>query len=161
MKTFSSFQKALSDTWNCYRLFLYACMCTHSPHLCPTLGDPMGYSPPGFSVHGILQARMLEWVSIPFSRNLPDPRNEPASLKSPALAGRFFTTTATWEALSLYHIPDISFLFIKKKKCFHRVKMHIVTLELGQLKMNSSFHKGEIKSLYPPKLNINILIILL
>ena len=136
-------------------------MCAKSLQLCPMFSNPMGCSLPGFSVHGILQARMLEWVSIPFSRNLPNPRNEPASLKSPALAGRFFTTTTTWEALSLYHIPDISFLSIKKKKYFHRVKMHIVTLELGQLKMNSSFHRGEIKSLYPPKMNINILIILL
>ena len=35
---------------------------------CLTLCDPMDYSPPGFSVHGILQARILEWVAIPFSR---------------------------------------------------------------------------------------------
>ena len=33
-----------------------------------TLCDPMDCSPPGFSVHGILQARILEWVAIPFSR---------------------------------------------------------------------------------------------
>ena len=35
---------------------------------CLTLCDPMGRSPPGSSVHGILQARILEWVVIPFSR---------------------------------------------------------------------------------------------
>ena len=35
---------------------------------CPTLCDPMDCSPPGSSVHGILQARILEWVAIPFSR---------------------------------------------------------------------------------------------
>ena len=35
---------------------------------CPTLGDPMDCSPPNFSVHGILQARILEWVAIPFCR---------------------------------------------------------------------------------------------
>ena len=34
---------------------------------CPTLCDPMDYSPPGSSVYGILQARMLEWVAIPLS----------------------------------------------------------------------------------------------
>jgi len=34
---------------------------------CPTLCDPMDCSPPGFSVHGILQARTLEWVAISFS----------------------------------------------------------------------------------------------
>ena len=35
---------------------------------CPTLLDPVDCSPPGFSVHGILQARVLEWVTISFSR---------------------------------------------------------------------------------------------
>ena len=35
---------------------------------CPTLFDPMNYSPPGSSVHGIFQARLLEWVAISFSR---------------------------------------------------------------------------------------------
>ena len=35
---------------------------------CPTLCNPMDCSPPGFSVHGILQAGILEWVAIPFSR---------------------------------------------------------------------------------------------
>ena len=34
---------------------------------CPTLSDPMGYSLPGSSVHGIFQARVLEWVAIAFS----------------------------------------------------------------------------------------------
>ena len=36
--------------------------------LCPTLYDPMDCSPPGSSVHGILQARILEWVAMPSSR---------------------------------------------------------------------------------------------
>ena len=36
---------------------------------CPTLCDPMDCSPPGFSVHGILQARTLEWVAISFSNH--------------------------------------------------------------------------------------------
>ena len=35
---------------------------------CPTLYDPMGCTPPGSSVHGILQARILEWVAITSSR---------------------------------------------------------------------------------------------
>ena len=38
--------------------------------LCPTLCDPMNYSPPGSSVHGILQARILEWVAMPFSNKI-------------------------------------------------------------------------------------------
>ena len=50
--------------------------------LCPTLCDPMNCSPPGSSVHGILQARILEWVAIPFSRDLSNPEIKP---RSPAL----------------------------------------------------------------------------
>ena len=46
----------------------------------------------GSSVHGIFQARILEWVAISFSSDLPDPGIEPMSLASPTLAGRFFTT---------------------------------------------------------------------
>ena len=37
---------------------------------CPTLCDPMDYSLPGSSIHGILQARVLEWVAISFSRGI-------------------------------------------------------------------------------------------
>ena len=49
-------------------------------HLCPILCDPMDCNPPGSSVHGILQARMLEWVTIPFSVDLPSPGIDPMSL---------------------------------------------------------------------------------
>ena len=48
---------------------------------------------------GILQARILEWVALLSPGDLPNPGIEPASLMSSALAGRFFTTSATWEAL--------------------------------------------------------------
>ena len=58
----------------------------------------MDYSPPGSSVHGILQARILEWVVLPFSGDPPDPGIKPVSLMTPALAGGFFTTNAIWEA---------------------------------------------------------------
>ena len=49
---------------------------------CPTLPDPMGCRLPGSSVHGILQARILEWVVISFPGDLPHPGIEP---RSPAL----------------------------------------------------------------------------
>jgi len=49
----------------------------------------MDCSPPGSSVHGVSQARIVEWVAISFSRDLSKPGIQPAS---PALAGRFFTT---------------------------------------------------------------------
>ena len=60
-----------------------------------TLCDPMDYSPPGSSVHGILQATILEWLAMPSSRGSSDPGIEPTS---PALAGRFFISGTTWEA---------------------------------------------------------------
>ena len=44
-----------------------------------TLCDPMDYSSPGSSVHGILQARILEWVAMPSSRGSPQPRIKPRS----------------------------------------------------------------------------------
>ena len=71
-------------------------MCAQS---CPTLCDPMDCSPPGSSVHGTLQTRILEWIAIPSSGDLPNPGIEPTSLTSSALAARFFTTGATCEAL--------------------------------------------------------------
>ena len=50
----------------------YCCLVTK---LCPTLWDPMDCSPPGSSVHGISQARILEWVAIAFSRGSSQPRD--------------------------------------------------------------------------------------
>ena len=67
--------------------------------LLQTLCDTMDYSPPGSSVHGVLQARMLEWIAVPSSRDLPNPDIKSGSLTSPALADGFFTTNTTWEAL--------------------------------------------------------------
>ena len=52
------------------------------------LFNSMDCSPPGPSVHGILQARILQWVAIPFSRDLPDLEIEPGVFN---IAGRLFT----------------------------------------------------------------------
>ena len=61
--------------------------------------DLMDCSPPDSSVHGISQARILEWgLSCPPPGDLPDPGIEPTSLMSPALAGGFFIASATREA---------------------------------------------------------------
>ena len=56
---------------------------------CLTLCNPVDCSPPGSSVHGILQARMLEWVAISFSGDLPDPGIKP---RSPALQADALTS---------------------------------------------------------------------
>ena len=62
---------------------------------CLGLCDPMDCGWPGFSVHGIFQERMMEWVAISYSRGSSRPRDRTASLASPALAGGFFTTSPT------------------------------------------------------------------
>ena len=51
-----------------------------------------------YTVHGILQARILEWVAVPSPGDLPNPGIQPKSLMSPALAGGFFPTSIAWEA---------------------------------------------------------------
>ena len=60
------------------------CVCSDAQS-CPTLCDFMEHSLPGVSVHGISQARILEWVAISSSRDLPDPGIKPASPVPPAL----------------------------------------------------------------------------
>ena len=59
---------------------------------CPTLWKPLDCSPPGPSVHGIFQARILEWVTIPSPGDLPDPGIKPMSPVSPALEVDSFPT---------------------------------------------------------------------
>ena len=81
-------------------------MCVHAKSLqsCPTLCDPMDCSPPGSSVHGILQARILEWVAMPSSRESSNPGIKPMSLISPILAGRFFIYYICYILLFMYYI---------------------------------------------------------
>ena len=69
---------------------------------CPTLWDPKDYSLPGFSVHGIFQARIPEWVAIPFSRGSSQRRDQ---TQVSHIVGRHFTLWATREAqeCSNYH----------------------------------------------------------
>ena len=57
---------------------------------CPTLCNPVDYT-----VHGFLQARILEWVAFPFSRGSSQPRDQ---TQVSHIAGRFFTSWATREA---------------------------------------------------------------
>ena len=74
---------------------------------CPTLCNPMNYT-----VHGILQAKILEWVAFPFSRGSSQPRDQSQVSRT---AGRFFTSWATreaqehwsgWPIPSPGHLPD-------------------------------------------------------
>ena len=73
---------------------LYSEVCIHAKLLqsCLTLWDPMDCCLPGFSVHGILQARILKWVAMPSSRGSFLPRDWTLISCSTWIAGRFFTT---------------------------------------------------------------------
>ena len=80
--------------------------------LCLTLCDPMDCSPPGSSVHGILQARILEWVAIPFSRESSSPRDQ---TQVSFIAGRLLTILTIREEhmgaiISLSRSPEQKFL---------------------------------------------------
>ena len=82
------------------------CVCVHTKVLllCLTLCDPMYCSPPGSSVHGILQARILEWVAIPSSRG------SFASTASPALQADSLPLSH-WGA-HIYHIFKNNLFYI-------------------------------------------------
>ena len=80
-----------------------ACLVAKS-HL--TLCDPMDGSLPNTSLQGIFQARILEWVAFPCSRDLPKSGIKSMSPVSPALAGKFFST----EPLGKPQVASMSWL---------------------------------------------------
>ena len=94
------------------------CVHAHSLQSCPILWDPMDCSLPDSSVHGILQARILEWVPVPSSRGSSQPRDQ---IQVSRISGRFFTaespekptlpcTKAQKTALSIRFIQHLSLL---------------------------------------------------
>ena len=106
-------------------LFKCACMCVLVTQSCLTLSNPVDWSPPGSSVHGILQARILEWVAISFSRGSSWPRDQTWDSST---AGRFFTVWVTREvyccliqhikilAISLFSSQNLSSLRFPSQK---------------------------------------------
>ena len=84
--------------WPClnrFRLSYDGCVCAQS---CPALCNPIDCNPPDSSVHRIPQARILEWVAIPFSTGSLWPRDQ---TWVSCIAGRFFTVWTTREASRL------------------------------------------------------------
>ena len=88
----------LYESWlNCTRpVSIWMCMCGHT-QLCPTLCNPMDCSPPGSSVHWILQARILEWVPIYNFRGSSWPRDQ-THVSCVSCTGRWILHCFTWEA---------------------------------------------------------------
>ena len=90
---------------------------------CPTLCNCKDCSPPGSSVYGIFQTRILKWVAITYSGGSSYPEIKYMSLMSPALAGRFFTTRTTcsgvWKKMNTYLWLSLKKWLNVKKKYVH------------------------------------------
>ena len=76
-----------------------ACVSAKSLQSCLTLCNPVDNSPPGSTVYGFLQARILEWVTMPSSGESSLSRDQ---THVSGIAGGFFTTSTIWEAHRLY-----------------------------------------------------------
>ena len=106
-------------------LYICVCVCVLVAQLYPTLCNPIDCSLPGSSVHGILQARILEWVAIFFSKGSSWPRDW---TWVSCIAGRFFTIWATCNYfacfLTYWHCPisillNYSLVSIIIVRCIH------------------------------------------
>ena len=88
----------------CFTCSVYACTRAKSLQSCLTLCNHMDCNPPDSSVHGILLARIPEWLPCPPPGDLPNPGVEPVSC-----IGRFFAPSATWEAQEYVYVnPNLS-----------------------------------------------------
>ena len=93
----SWFTYCWSLAWRILSIILLACESeSEVVQSCPTLCDPMHGSLPGSSVHGIFQARILEWAAIPWSRGSSQPRDQ---TRVSCIADRRFTfwATSVWD----------------------------------------------------------------
>ena len=103
---------------------------------CPTLCDPMSDSRPGSSVHGILQAGILEWVVILFSRGSSQPRDRTQVFH---IAGRLFISWATREA---QHVPYLTYIYLMKSFILESTTkiLHLTSLGLCLPLHSPCFH---------------------
>ena len=76
----------IADGFTCWG-YIYICVCGMYTCMCPGVSSSLDCSPPGSSVHGIFQARILEWDAISFSRGSSPPKYQTLSPASPALIG--------------------------------------------------------------------------
>ena len=102
----------------------FTCMHAKLLQLCPTLCDRMDCSPPCSSVHGILQARILEWVTKPTSRGSSQPKDQNciSSVSSIGRRAGSLPLAPPGEASQVSHITTISFLvyvYLKNRRITH------------------------------------------
>ena len=99
--------------------FLPRYLCVWVTQYCLSLCHPMDCIPPGSSLHGIFQARIVEWVVIPISRRSSPSRDQ---TWVSCIAGRFFTVWAIREAplgtyLATFYKSDVlKFIFLRKRE---------------------------------------------
>ena len=102
--------RQILNQWATREVLAQVCVCVLVVQSCLTHCDPMDCSPPGFSVHEILQARILEWIAISFSRGSSQLRDQ---TWVSCIAGRCFATWAIREAHSsgligyIYMVPRL------------------------------------------------------
>ena len=93
----------------CLKLYLTLIRYVHA-QLCSSLYDPKDYSPPGSSVHGIFQARMLVWIAFSFPRGSSQQELNPCLLCLLHGQGDFLNHCSTWEA-DTYKVPNKHWFF--------------------------------------------------
>jgi len=98
----------------------------------------MDYSPPGSSVHGILQAKIVEWVAIPFSGGSSWPRDY---TQVSCIAGRFFTIQVYYPSIPLLsiHLREMK-AFVHAETC---VYVFMASLFISKTKNNENVHQQE------------------
>ena len=99
-------------------LCIYVCVLVAQSS--PTFCDPVDCSPPGSSVHGILQERILEWTAIPFSRGSSQPRDQ---TQVSCIAGRLFTIWATGKSCIAFMATFNSYSFMKQNYYYNSTEM--------------------------------------
>ena len=107
-------------------MVLGVCMCAKLLQLCPILCDPIDYSPPGFSVHGTLQARILGWVAMSSSRGSSQPRDRTCDSCISCISGRLYHWAiweAPWGLVSAYKMLAENEKKVKEVKPFSRVQL--------------------------------------
>ena len=92
-------------------------VCVLVPKSCPTLCGPMDCSPPGSSVHGIIQARIPEWVVIFFSRGSFQPRDQIQVCSASCVGRHFLYHWATWETpqdakWTIFHLRSLIQMYL-------------------------------------------------
>ena len=108
----------------------HVCMCAKLLQSCPTLWNLMGSRSPGSSVHGILQARTLEWVVMPSSGGSSRPRDQ-TCLSCISCTGRQTHQCTTWEILSFFKWKTVIVRVTSLYYCEGDVWWYIQNLHYG------------------------------